>query len=167
MMLMKLKQSDITRIIEVRLNSLQVLYISDALGKTAAARLVSQSWYCLEQDYREELAAGRSVVLTIPAQLGPLPADYRGKKPNVPAEWLPVIIRALQECKHCQLAELFAALYEAIAWGYGAELYEFDGIFDLATIGGRQRLMARRMVMEKIHGFASIRAESLANREEA
>ena len=78
-----------------------------------------------------------------------------------------MIIRALQECKHCQLAELFAALYEAIAWGYGAELYEFDGIFDLATIGGRQRLMARRMVMEKIHGFASIRADSLANREEA
>ncbi|WP_143035155.1 hypothetical protein [Selenomonas ruminantium] len=153
---MKRKESNIARIIEVRLNSLQMLYISDALGKIAGNWLLSQSWYRLEQDYREELTAGRSVVLTFPAELGALPTDYTGKKPTVPAEWLPVIIRALQECKHYKLAELLTALYEAIAWGYGAELYEFDGIFDLATIGGRERLMARQTVMEKMHGACYI-----------
>lgn len=43
-------------------------------------------------------------------------------------------------------------LYEVIAWGFGEELYFMDGIFDLATIGGRKRLKKWVAVIEKIHG---------------
>lgn len=63
-----------------------------------------------------------------------------------------MIIRALQKTHiSFSLAEVLTAVYEAIAWGYAEELAEFDGLFDLATIPGRQRLLARRGAMEKMH----------------
>lgn len=140
-------------LIEVRLNSLQMFTIDEVLEKVKDSFMMVQSWYQVGLSHKEELAAGRSVVLTFPARLGTMPADYRGAVPDVRAEWLPVIIRALKDNMHYRLADLLTGLYEAIAWGYGEELYEFDGLFDLATIAGCQRLLARRSVMEKMHNF--------------
>lgn len=51
-------------------------------------------------------------------------------------------------------AEVLTGLYEAIAWGYAEELAEFDGLFDLATIAGRQRILARKSSMEHMHNFS-------------
>lgn len=69
---------------------------------------------------------------------------------------LPVIIRALQKVTgNYVFAEVLTGVYEAIAWGYAEELTEFDGIFDLATIAGRQRIIARRSSMEHMHNFSA------------
>lgn len=147
------QQNETAGIIELRLDRLQMLAIDEALGHGTDNPLLVESWYRLGLAHKTELAAGRSVILTLPARLGKMPAGFYGEAPELPAEWLPIIIRALRERKYYRLADLLTALYEAIAWGYGAELYAFDGLFDLATIGGRQRLLSRRQAMEKMHGM--------------
>lgn len=150
-------------IIEVRFNNLQLLYIDEALGRVDASGLMRDSWYRLGMEYRRERAAGKSVILTFPARLGSLPADFYGAKPEARGEWLPVIIRALQKSGvSFTLAEVLTAVYEAIAWGYAVELAEFDGLFDLATIAGRQKLLARRAVMEKLHNVTSAISDPVA-----
>ncbi|WP_143035196.1 hypothetical protein [Selenomonas ruminantium] len=147
-------------LIEVRFNNLQLLYIDEALGRVDASGLMRESWYRLGMEHARERAAGKSVILTFPARLGALSADFRGTKPDARGEWLPVIIRALQKSGvSYSLAEVLTAVYEAIAWGYGEELAEFDGLFDLATIPGRQRLMARRGSMEKMHNLSPAMGE--------
>ena len=145
------------RIIEVRFNNLQLLYIDEALGRVDASGLMRESWYRLGMEHARERAAGKSVILTFPARLGALPADFRGTKPDARGEWLPVIIRALQKSGGSfTLAEVLTAVYEAIAWGYGEELVEFDGLFDAATIAGRKRLLARKAAMEHMHNIPSM-----------
>ncbi len=142
------------RIIEVRFNNLQLLYIDEALGRVDGSGLMRDSWYRLGIEHARERAAGKSVILTFPARLGALPTDCCGIKPDCRGEWLPVIIRALQKSGvSFTLAEVLTAVYEAIAWGYGEELAEFDGLFDAATIAGRQRLLARKSVMEHMHNI--------------
>ena len=142
-------------IIEVRFNNLQYLQIEDALGRASGLSIVRDSWYRIGFDHKAELSGGRSIILTFPARLGALPADFCGIKPEARAEWLPVIIRALQKVANSYtFAEVLTGLYEAIAWGYAEELAEFDGLFDLATIAGRQRLLARRSAMEHMHNFS-------------
>lgn len=139
-------------VIEVRFNNLQLLYIDEALGKAASAHMMRESWYRLGIDHERERAAGKSVILTFPARLGALPEDYAGAKPDARGEWLPVMIRALEKTHiSFSLAEVLTGVYEAIAWGYAEELAEFDGLFDVATIPGRQRILARRAAMEKMH----------------
>ena len=141
-------------LIEVRFNTLQLLYIDEALGRVDASGLMRESWYRLGMEHARERAAGKSVILTFPARLGALPADFRGTKPDARGEWLPVIIRALQKSGvSFTLAEVLTAVYEAIAWGYGEELVEFDGLFDAATIAGRKRLLARKAAMEHMHNI--------------
>lgn len=141
-------------LIEVRFNNLQLLYIDEALGRVDGPGLVRESWYRLGMEHARERAAGKSVILTFPARLGALPADFRGTKPDARGEWLPVIIRALQKSGiSYSLAEVLTAVYEAIAWGYGEELVEFDGLFDAATIAGRKRLLARKVAMEHMHNI--------------
>lgn len=143
-------------IIEVRFNNLQYLQIEDALGRTNGLSIVRDSWYRIGLDHNIELSGGRSIILTFPARLGALPADFYGVKPEARAEWLPVIIRALQKVTgNYVFAEVLTGVYEAIAWGYAEELTEFDGIFDLATIAGRQRIIARRSSMEHMHNFSA------------
>ena len=138
--------------IEVRFNALQLLYIDEALGRTEQFSVIHDSWYRLGIEHGQARAAGRTVILTFPTRLGALPGDFYGEKPDCRGEWLPVIIRALQKTHiSFSLAEVLTAVYEAIAWGYAEELAEFDGLFDLATIPGRQRLLARRGAMEKMH----------------
>lgn len=154
-------------IIEVRFNNLQFLQIDEALGRVEGTSMVKNSWYRLSFDHSTELGGGRSVILTFPARLGALPADFYGIKPDARAEWLPVIIRALQVSKvSYRLAEVLTAVYEAIVWDYAAELAEFDGLFDLATIAGCQRLLARRESMEHMHhltpAISSTPVETLA-----
>ena len=142
-------------IIEVRFNNLQYLQIEDALGRASGLSIVRDSWYRIGFDHKAELSGGRSIILTFPARLGALPADFYGIKPDARAEWLPVIIRALQKVGNSYaFAEVLTGLYEAIAWGYAEELAEFDGLFDLATIAGRQRMLARRSAMEHMHNFS-------------
>ena len=144
-------------LIEVRFNTLQLLYIDEALGRVDASGLMRESWYRLGMEHARERAAGKSVILTFPARLGALPADFRGTKPDARGEWLPVIIRALQKSGiSYSLAEVLTAVYEAIAWGYGEELVEFDGLFDAATIAGRKRLLARKAAMEHMHNIPSM-----------
>ena len=144
-------------LIEVRFNTLQLLYIDEALGRVDASGLMRESWYRLGMEHARERAAGKSVILTFPARLGALPADFRGTKPDARGEWLPVIIRALQKSGvSFILAEVRTAVYEAIAWGYGEELVEFDGLFDAATIAGRKRLLARKAAMEDMHNIPSM-----------
>ena len=144
-------------LIEVRFNTLQLLYIDEALGRVDASGLMRESWYRLGMEHARERAAGKSVILTFPARLGALPADFRGTKPDARGEWLPVIIRALQKSGGSfTLAEVLTAVYEAIAWGYGEELVEFDGLFDAATIAGRKRLLARKAAMEHMHNIPSM-----------
>ena len=144
-------------LIEVRFNTLQLLYIDEALGRVDASGLMRESWYRLGMEHARERAAGKSVILTFPARLGALPADFRGTKPDARGEWLPVIIRALQKRGGSfTLAEVLTAVYEAIAWGYGEELVEFDGLFDAATIAGRKRLLARKAAMEHMHNIPSM-----------
>ena len=141
-------------IIEVRFNNLQYLQIEDALGRASGLSIVRDSWYRIGFDHKAELSSGRSIILTFPARLGALPADFCGTKPEARAEWLPVIIRALQKVANSYtFAEVLTGLYEAIAWGYAEELAEFDGLFDLATIAGCQRILARRSSMEHMHHF--------------
>ena len=152
---MKAQNRDFTGVIEVRLDNLQYLQIEDALGRINGLSIVRDSWYRIGLDHNKELTDGRSIILTFPARLGALPADYYGIKPEARAEWLPVIIRALQKVAgNYAFAEVLIGLYEAIAWGYAEELAEFDGLFDLATIAGRQRLLARRSSMEHMHNFS-------------
>ena len=142
------------RIIEVRFNNLQLLYIDEALGRVDGSGLMRESWYRLGMEHARERAAGKSVILTFPARLGALPADFRGTKPDARGEWLPVIIRALQKSGvSYSLAEVLTAVYEAIAWGYAEELAEFDGLFDAATIAGRKRLLARKAAMEHMRNI--------------
>lgn len=142
-------------IIEVRFNNLQYLQIEDALGRINGLSIVRDSWYRIGFDHKAELSGGRSIILTFPARLGALPANFYGTKPDVRAEWLPSIIRALQTVKSSYtFAEVLTGLYEAIAWGYAEELSEFDGLFDLATIAGRQRILARKSAMEHMHNFS-------------
>ena len=144
-------------LIEVRFNTLQLLYIDEALGRVDASGLMRESWYRLGMEHARERAAGKSVILTFPARLGALPADFRGTKPDARGEWLPVIIRALQKSGGSfTLAEVLTAVYESIAWGYGEELVEFDGLFDAATIAGRKRLLARKAAMEHMHNIPSM-----------
>ena len=144
-------------IIEVRFNNLQYLQIEDALGRASGLSIVRDSWYRIGFDHKAELSGGRSIILTFPARLGALPADFYGIKPDARAEWLPVIIRALQKVANSYtFAEVLTGLYEAIAWGYAEELAEFDGLFDLATIAGCQRILARRSSMEHMHHFPSL-----------
>ena len=57
-------------------------------------------------------------------------------------------------------AEVLTGLYEAIAWGYAEELAEFDGLFDLATVAGRQRMLARRSAMEHMHNYSPSLADA-------
>ena len=150
-------------IIEVRFNNLQLLYIDEALGRVDVSGLMRESWYRLGIEHQRERAAGKSVILTFPTRLGALPADYYGTKPDCRGEWLPVIIRALQKTGvSYSLAEVLTAVYEAIAWGYGEELAEFDGLFDVATIAGRQRLLARRAAMEKMHNLSPSAGDAIA-----
>lgn len=160
-------QNEIPQVMEVRLDRLQMLAIDDALGHLDGNCLLTESWYRLGLAHKAELTAGKSVILTLPACLGKMPEDFYGKAPDVPARWLPVIIRALQARRYYRLAELLTALYEAIVWGYGAELYEFDGLFDLATIAGRQRLLSRKQAMEKMHGLSPAMSNSVTSIEEA
>ena len=144
-------------LIEVRFNTLQLLYIDEALGRVDASGLMRESWYRLGMEHARERAAGKSVILTFPARLGALPQDFAGTKPDACGEWLPVIIRALQKSGiSYSLAEVLTAVYEAIAWGYGEELVEFDGLFDAATIAGRKRLLARKAAMEHMHNIPSM-----------
>jgi hypothetical protein len=144
-------------LIEVRFNTLQLLYIDEALGRVDASGLMRESWYRLGMEHARERAAGKSVILTFPARLGALPQDFVGTKPDARGEWLPVIIRALQKSGvSFTLAEVLTAVYEAIAWGYGEELVEFDGLFDAATIAGRKRLLARKAAMEHMHNIPSM-----------
>ena len=144
-------------LIEVRFNTLQLLYIDEALGRVDASGLMRESWYRLGMEHARERAAGKSVILTFPARLGALPQDFAGTKPDARGEWLPVIIRALQKSGGSfTLAEVLTAVYEAIAWGYGEELVEFDGLFDAATIAGRKRLLARKAAMEHMHNIPSM-----------
>jgi hypothetical protein len=144
-------------LIEVRFNTLQLLYIDEALGRVDASGLMRESWYRLGMEHARERAAGKSVILTFPARLGALPQDFAGTKPDARGEWLPVIIRALQKSwVSFTLAEVLTAVYEAIAWGYGEELVEFDGLFDAATIAGRKRLLARKAAMEHMHNIPSM-----------
>ena len=84
-------------IIEVRFNNLQYLQIEDALGRASGLSIVRDSWYRIGFDHKAELSGGRSIILTFPARLGALPAQLYGIKPDARAEWLPVIIRALQK----------------------------------------------------------------------
>ena len=142
-------------IIEVRFNSLQMLAIDRALGKAAGCFPMAQEWYQLNLAHHAELARGRSVLLTFPAQLGVMPRLH-GQLPDCHAEWLPVIIQALRAHRGTiLLAKVMTGLYEAVAWGFAQELYALDGIFDVATMAGRQRLLARRSVMERLHGLPS------------
>ena len=162
------KRYDVPELVEVRLNSLQLLYIDEALGRVDVSGLLRESWYRLGLEHQRARAEGKSVILTFPARLGALPADCYGIKPDCRGEWLPVIIRALQKSGiSFTLAEVLTAVYEAIAWGYGAELSAFDGLFDVATIPGRQRLLARREVMERLHGLSPATADPVAFIEEA
>ena len=142
-------------IIEVRFNNLQYLQIEEALGRASVLSIVRDSWYRIGFDHKAELSGGRSIILTFPTRLGTLPADFYGAKPDARAEWLPVIIRALQKVGNSYaFAEVLTGLYEAVAWGYAEELAEFDGLFDLATIAGRKRLLARRSAMEHMHNYS-------------
>ena len=151
------------QLIEVRFNNLQLLYIDEALGRVDMSGLMRESWYRLGIEHARARAAGKSVILTFPTRLGALPADYYGGKPDCRGEWLPVIIRALQKTGvSYSLAEVLTAVYEAIAWGYGEELAEFDGLFDVATIAGRQRLLARRAAMEKMHNVSPSAGDAIA-----
>ena len=144
-------------VIEVRFNNLQLLYMDEALGKATEGGRLRESWYRLGTDYARERAAGKTVILTFPARLGALPQDYAGAKPDARGEWLPMIIRALRETRMSfSLAEVLTGVYEAIAWGYAEELAEFDGLFDVATIAGRQRILARRAAMEKMHRLSPV-----------
>jgi len=144
-------------VIEVRFNNLQLLCIDEALGCVDTPGLMRESWYRLGMDHARERAAGKSVILTFPTRLGNLPMNYGGVRPDCRGEWLPVIIHALQERgKNPLLAEVLTAVYEAIAWGYGEELAEFDGLFDLATIAGKKRLLARRDAMEHMHNWTPV-----------
>lgn len=139
--------------IEVRFNSLQMMAIERALGKAEGCYRVLQSWYQLQLCHHAELSRGRSVLLTFPARLGDR-VRLHGQPPDCPAEWLPVMIQAMRgQAGTVLLAEVLTGLYEAIVWGYAEELYELDGIFDAATLAGRQRLLSRRLVMERLHGL--------------
>lgn len=150
-------------IIEVRFNSLQMLAIDRALGKAAGCFPMAQEWYQLNLSHHAELARGRSVLLTFPAQLGVMPRLH-GQLPDCHAEWLPVIIKALRAHRGTiLLAEVMTGLYEAVAWGFAQELYEFD----MATMAGRQRLLARRLVMERLHGLPPELSDVLAAMEAA
>ena len=119
--------------------------------------------YRLGLEHQRARAEGKSVILTFPARLGALPADFYGIKPDCRGEWLPVIIRALQKSGiSYSLAEVLTGVYEAIAWGYGEELSAFDGLFDVSTIPGRQRILARRAAMEKMHHLSPALENPLA-----
>lgn len=144
--------ADRSEIIEVRLNCLQMTAIDEALERMKGSVAMRASWYRLGLDHLAELKEGRPVTLTLAARLGPRPLNYQGERPEMQGEWLPVMARALTGVGHHRLAALLTALYEVIARGFGEELYFMDGIFDLATIGGRKRLEKRRAVIEKIHG---------------
>ncbi|MCR5757757.1 MAG: hypothetical protein K6F95_07605 [Selenomonas sp.] len=150
------KGSGTGRLLEVRFNNLQLLYIDEALGRVESPGLMRESWYRLGMDHVRERAAGKSVILTFPTRLGNFPGE--GAVPDCRGEWLPVMIRALQQSSVSPLlAEVLIAVYEAIAWGYGEELMELDGFFDLATIAGKKRLLARREAMERMHRLAGSR----------
>ena len=143
---------DRSGVIEVRLNVLQMTAIDEALEGITGSVTMRASWYRLDIEHLAEIKAGRPVTLTMAARLGPLPVNFYGPRPEMQGEWLPVMARALTGIGRHRLAALLTGLYEVIAWGFGEELYFMDGIFDLATIGGRKRLKKRVAVIEKIHG---------------
>ena len=154
------KQRNRNAVIEVRFNSLQMIAIERALGKAEGCYLLFQDWYQLHLRYSAQLSRGRSVLVSFPALLGER-EKLHGQLPDCRAEWLPMMIKALrQQVGTRLLAEVLTGLYEAIAWGFAEELYAFDGIFDVATLAGRQRLLARRMVMKHLPPAAP--AESLS-----
>ncbi len=142
-------------LVEMRLDAVQVLTLDRALGKVPGRGLIRASWYRLGLEHRRELMSGKPVVLTLPALMGAPPRGL-GVLPDLRAEWLPVFIHALEQDGEERLAGLLRAVYEAVAWGYAEELYFYDGIFDLATIGGRQRIQRRQRVMEEMHGLPAL-----------
>lgn len=150
---------------EVRFNSLQMFAIDRALGKFEGGFRVTQEWYALTLSHHAEIARGRSVLVSFPMAAGACPRVH-GQPPDCRTEWLPVIIKALQQNEGTMLlAEVLTGLYEAIVWGFAEELNEFDGMFDVATIAGRERILARRAVMERLHGLTEEAKEILTVRE--
>ncbi|SEH21828.1 hypothetical protein SAMN05216583_10247 [Selenomonas sp. KH1T6] len=142
-------------LVEMRLDCWQVAALDRALGKMPGRGVICASWYRLGIEHREELAVGRPVTFTLPDRLGVPPRGFGGT-PDIRAEWLPVFMQALEQDGEARLAGLLLAVYEAIAWGYAAELYFYDELFDLATIMGRQRLLKRQRVMEEMHGLPAL-----------
>jgi hypothetical protein len=104
------KRYDVPELVEVRLNSLQLLYIDEALGRVDVSGLLRESWYRLGLEHQRARAEGKSVILTFPARLGALPADCYGIKPDCRGEWLPVIIRALQKSDNIGLIQSFSSI---------------------------------------------------------
>lgn len=142
-------------LVEMRLDAVQVLTLDRALGKVPGRGIIRASWYRLGLEHRRELMAGKPVVLTLPAMMGAPPRGL-GVLSDLRAEWLPVFIHALEADGQERLAGLLTVVYEAIAWGCAEEIYFYDGIFDLATIGGRQRLKRRQQVMEEMRGLPAL-----------
>lgn len=142
-------------LIEVRLNAGQVAALDRAVGSLRGQGCMRASWYRLGLERRAELEAGKPVIFTLPSVSGGLPRRV-GAIPDLRAEWLPVFIHALEESGQERLADMVAVVYEAIEWGMAAEIYLYDGIFDLATISGRKRLKRREVVMKELHGLPAL-----------
>ena len=144
-----------TGLVEMRLDALQVLMLDRALGKMPGNACLRSSWYRLSLEHRGELMAGKPVTFALPGLPGLLPSGF-GKAPEIRAEWLPVFIHALEKDGQQRLAGLLRVVYQAIAWGLAEEIYFYDGIFDLATISGRKRLLRREMVMREMRGLPAL-----------
>lgn len=146
---------DMAWLIEVRLNAVQVAALDRAVGRMQGRECLRASWYRLGLEHRVELAAGKPVTFTVPAVLGVLPRGF-GIAPDWRAEWLPVFIHALEEDEQERFAGMLRIVDEAIEWGLAAEIYFCDGLFDLATISGRQRLLRREAVMKEMRGLPAL-----------
>lgn len=142
-------------LVEVRLNVGQVAALDRAVGSMHGQECLRASWYRLGLEHRAELAAGKPVTFAVPAVMGALPRGV-GCAPDLRAEWMPVFIHALEEDGQEKLAGMLRIVDEAIEWGLAAEIYFYDGIFDLATISGRKRLLRREMVMKEMRGLPAL-----------
>ncbi len=139
----------------MRLNSGQVAVLDRVVGSLRGQDCLRASWYRLGLEHRAELAAGKPVTFTMPAVMGALPRGV-GCAPDLRAEWLPVFIHALEEDGQEKFAGMLRIVDEAIEWGLAAEIYSYDGIFDLSTISGRQRLLRREAVMKEMRGLPAL-----------
>ena len=142
-------------LVELRLNAGQVAALDRVVGSMHGRECLRASWYRLGLERRAELVAGKPVTFTVPAVMGDIPRG-RCPAPDLRAEWLPVFIHALEEYGQEKFAGMLRIVDEAIEWGLAAEIYFYDGIFDLATISGRQRLLRREMVMKEMRGLPAL-----------